>query len=65
MTPSARSRARWPLHPLTTVLALLVAGAFAAMAAFGAQRDLATAAAGLLLVTVAGAAAGFANSGST
>ncbi|MHA6793385.1 hypothetical protein ACVGVM_07655 [Pseudonocardia bannensis] len=65
MASSARSRPRWPLHPLTAALVLLGGGLFAAMSALTAQRDLATAASGLLLVAVAGAAAGFANSGST
>lgn len=65
MTSSARPRQRWPLHPLTVALVLLAVGAFAAFAAVTAQRDLASAGALLLLVAVAGAAAGFANSGST
>jgi hypothetical protein len=59
---SARSRPRWPLHPLTPALVLLALGAFAT---FSALRELASAGAVLLLVAVAGAAAGFANSGST
>ena len=65
MTSSARSRPHWPLHPLTAALVLLAVGTFAAVAVFAALRDLAAAGAGLLLVVVAGAAAGFANSGST
>ncbi|WP_214366740.1 hypothetical protein [Pseudonocardia sp. H11422] len=64
MASSARPRPRWPLHPLAAALVLLTAGMFAAVSAL-ARRDMATAAAGLLLVAVAGAAAGFANSGST
>jgi hypothetical protein len=65
VTSSARSRPRWLLHPVTAAVGLLVVGAFAAFAAVTAQRDLAAAGALLLLVAVAGAAAGFANSGST
>jgi hypothetical protein len=53
------------LHPLTAALVLFGLGAFAAATAGAAQRDLAVAASALLLVGVAGAAAGFANSGST
>jgi hypothetical protein len=56
------------LHPLSAAGLLLLTGAFAAFAAFAAAtatRDLAAAGALLLLVAVAGAAAGFANSGST
>lgn len=65
VTPPARSRPRWLLHPLSAALLLLAVGAFAAFAAVTAVHDLAAAAALLLLVMVAGAAAGFANSGST
>jgi hypothetical protein len=61
----APPHARWVLHPLTTALALVGLGAFATVPAVVAQRDLAVAAATLLLGGVAGAAAGFANSGST
>ena len=61
----APPRPRWVLHPLTAALALVGLGAFATATAVGAQRDLAVAAATILLVGVAGAAAGFANSGST
>ncbi len=61
----APSRARWVLHPLTAALALVGLGAFATATAVAAQRDLAVAAASLVLAGVAGAAAGFANSGST
>jgi len=46
-------------------LLLLVVGVFATVMAVTAQRDLASAGALLLLAAVAGAAAGFANSGST
>ncbi|HEY4418268.1 MAG TPA: hypothetical protein VGN22_02050 [Pseudonocardia sp.] len=61
----ARSRPRWLLHPITAVVLLLVIGVFGAFVALTAERELAVAGALLLLVTVAGAAAGFANSGST
>jgi hypothetical protein len=60
-----RSRPRWPLHPLTAALALLLAGAFGVSGAAFALRDLAEAGAVLVLLVVAGAAAGFATSGST
>jgi hypothetical protein len=53
------------LHPITAVVLLLVIGVFGAFVALTAERELAVAGALLLLVTVAGAAAGFANSGST
>jgi hypothetical protein len=56
MTSSARSRPRWLLHPATAAAALLCAGLAAAAVPVAAP---------LLLVGVAGAAAGFANSGST
>jgi hypothetical protein len=46
-------------------LLLLAVGAFAAVMAVTAQRDLAAAGALLVLAAVAGASAGFANSGST
>ncbi|MFC4945601.1 hypothetical protein [Pseudonocardia sp. GCM10023141] len=59
------SSARWLLHPLTFAAGLLLVGAFAAITAIGTTRDLASAGAVLLLTAVAGAAAGFANSGST
>lgn len=65
MTFHARSRPRWLLHPLTAAVLLLLTGLFAAFAAGTAVHELAAAGALLLLVTVAGAAAGFANSGST
>ncbi|GEL18497.1 hypothetical protein [Pseudonocardia asaccharolytica] len=58
-------RARWPLHPLSTALALLAIAGVATASAFTAEHGVAVAAAVLLLVAVAGAAAGFANSGST
>ena len=54
MTPSVSARFRWLLHPVAPALALMLAGAQAWWA--GSV---------LLLVAVAGAAAGFANSGST
>lgn len=57
--------ARWLLHPLTFAAGLLLVAAFATVPAIGATRDLAAAAALLVLTAVAGAAAGFANSGST
>lgn len=56
---------RWLLHPVTAALALVVVGAFATVMALTATRGVAAAGALLLLVAVAGAAAGFANSGST
>ncbi|GAA1324991.1 hypothetical protein [Pseudonocardia xinjiangensis] len=65
MTVPPRARPRWLLHPVTAALTLLLVGAFAAFVAGTAVRDLAAGGALLLLVTVAGAAAGFANSGST
>lgn len=65
MTSSARSRRRWLLHPLTFAVSLLLVGALAAVPAIGTTRDLAAAAALLVLTAVAGTAAGFANSGST
>jgi hypothetical protein len=61
----ARSRPRWVLHPITAAVLLLLVGVFGAYVAVTAQRELAAAGALLLLVAVAGAAAGFANSGST
>ena len=61
----APPRPRWLLHPLTAALALVLLGAFATATGVAAQRALAVAAAALLLAGVAGAAAGFANSGST
>ncbi len=61
----APSRSRWVLHPLTAALALVGLGGFATVTAVAARHDLAAAAAAMLLVGVAGAAAGFANSGST
>ncbi|GAA3084479.1 hypothetical protein GCM10010464_55620 [Pseudonocardia yunnanensis] len=61
----ARSRPRWLLHPITAAVLLLLVGVFAAFVAVTAERELAAAGALLLLVAVAGAAAGFANSGST
>jgi hypothetical protein len=54
MTPSASARFRWVLHPAAPAFALVLAGVQAWWA--GSV---------LLLVAVAGAAAGFANSGST
>jgi hypothetical protein len=65
VTSSARSRSRWLLHPVTAAVVLLVVGGFAAYVGATAVRDLAAAGALLLLVFTAGAAAGFANSGST
>jgi hypothetical protein len=70
VTASSRSRPRWPLHPLTAAAVLLAVGAFGAFSAAVARSDdgrgeLAAAGAALLLAAVAGAAAGFANSGST
>lgn len=65
MSAPRRSRPRWPLHPLTAAVALLVCGVLAAFSALAALREVAAAGAALLLVAVAGAAAGFANSGST
>ena len=53
------------LHPITAAVLLLLVGVFAAFVAVTAERELAAAGALLLLVAVAGAAAGFANSGST
>jgi hypothetical protein len=53
------------LHPITAAVLLLLVGVFGAFVAVTAERELAAAAALLLLVAVAGAAAGFANSGST
>ena len=64
-TSSGRSGRRWLLHPLSVAVLLLGMGVFAAFAALTALRDLSAAGALLLLVAVAGAAAGFANSGST
>jgi hypothetical protein len=61
----ARSRPRWLLHPVTAAVVLLLVGVFGAFVAVTAERELAAAGASLLLVAVAGAAAGFANSGST
>lgn len=54
---SARPRVRWALHPATTAVVLLVLGAV------GVLLDGPWAVA--LLALAAGAAAGFANSGST
>lgn len=51
---SARSRVRWALHPATAAVVLLVVGAL------GVVLDQVA-----LLAMAAGAAAGFANSGST
>jgi hypothetical protein len=59
------TRPKWLLHPLSAAGLLLLTGAFAVFAAAIATRDLAAAGALLLLVAIAGAAAGFANSGST
>lgn len=56
---------RWLLHPVAAALGLLLLGALGTVAALAALRDLAAAGALLLLALVAGAAAGFANSGST
>ncbi|GAA1281053.1 hypothetical protein GCM10009609_51420 [Pseudonocardia aurantiaca] len=53
-SPSPSARFRWVLHPAAPAFALVLAGAQAWWA--GSV---------LLLVAVAGAAAGFANSGST
>lgn len=64
MTSSARSQRRWLLHPLSAAVVLLMTGAFAAFTAVTALREVAAAGSLLLLVAVAGAAAGFANSGS-
>ncbi|GAA1830425.1 hypothetical protein GCM10009836_05510 [Pseudonocardia ailaonensis] len=58
-------RARWALHPLTVSVVLLLVGGLGAVSALVTTRDLAAAGAVLLLALVAGAAAGFANSGST
>jgi hypothetical protein len=65
MTSSGRSGQRWPLHPVSVAVGLLLTAAFAAFVAGAAVLDLARAGALLLLVALAGAAAGFANSGST
>lgn len=65
MTAPRRSRPRWPLHPLTAAAVLLGVAVLAAFSALAALREVAAAGAALLLVAVAGAAAGFANSGST
>lgn len=65
MTAPRRSAPRWALHPLTFGLVLLAVGAFGAVSAAVALRELALAGAVLVLLVVAGAAAGFANSGST
>lgn len=65
MTTPGRSQVRRLLHPLTTSLGLLAAALAAGAVVLLEPRHLGTAAAGLLLVAVAGAAAGFANSGST
>lgn len=65
MTTSSGRSGRWLLHPLSVAALLLGIGVFAAFAALTALRDLSAAGALLLLVAVAGAAAGFANSGST
>jgi hypothetical protein len=57
---------RWALHPLTTALALLAVGALAGVRAVTASPGTdAAALGGLIAVLVAGAAAGYANSGST
>ena len=65
MTAPARAP-RWALHPLTTALAMLavaiLAGARAVTAAPGSD---AAGLGGLVAVLAAGAAAGYANSGST
>ena len=61
----ARSRPCWLLHPVTAAVVLLLVGVFGAFVAVTAERELAAAGGLLLLVAVAGAAAGFANSGST
>lgn len=61
----ARSRSRWLLHPITAAVLLLLVGVLGAFVSGTAERELAAAGALLLLVAVAGAAAGFANSGST
>jgi hypothetical protein len=65
VTVPARSHLGWLLHPVTAAVTLLLIAAFAAFVAGTAVRDLAAGGALLLLVAVAGAAAGFANSGST
>jgi len=62
---SGRTRRRRLLHPLAVTIGLAGLGGFAAVSAAAAERDMATAGAALLLAGVAGAAAGFANSGST
>lgn len=65
MTSSARSRPRWPLHPLTAAVGLLVLAGVGVLALGIALHQVAAASGVLILVAVAGAAAGFANSGST
>jgi hypothetical protein len=55
--------ARRLLHPLVPALALLALGVLGAL--FAGRHDLPAAVADLLLLATAGAAAGFANSGST
>jgi len=65
VTSSARSLPRWPLHPVTATLALLGIGTAAAVLGATAPRNVVVTGAVLLLVVTAGAAAGFANSGST
>ena len=61
---SARPRSRPHLHPLTSALALLAVAILGAAGA-AASPDRAAAWAALVLLPAAGAAAGFANSGST
>lgn len=57
---------RWALHPLTTALALLALGGLAGLRAITADPGTDAAAfGGLVAVLAAGAAAGYANSGST
>jgi hypothetical protein len=57
------ARRRWLVHPAAFAVALVLAGGLGAVAAF--RQGPAAAWPALLLVAVAGATAGFANSGST